>query len=436
MKPSVGDTLQLHIERLGIYGEGVARHNGFTLFVDGALPGELVAIQVTEVRSTFGRAKLIKILQSSPHWQTPPCPIFGKCGGCQIMHLKYAEQLRAKEDKVRDALERIGKIDTTILPCIPSPSPLHYRNKIQLPVNEKGHLGLYARNSHDIVEMQSCFIHCALGEKVVHAMHPLIQGIPIKYVLLKTATSTNQVLVVLVTKQEELLHSLAQKLMDSVAEIKGVVQCINPSDDNTILSQNYKVLAGQGSIEDVLCGLSFKVSPASFFQVNPGQAELLYSTALAWASPLPSETVLDAYCGVGTLSLIFAKHCKKVLGIEIVKDAVVDARENAQRNQIANARFVCGKAEEEIKQVLDCDIAILNPPRKGCDKKLLDALIEKKPSRLLYISCDPATLARDLNYLCAARYSVQKVQPFDMFPQTMHVESLALCVAKDEQPSC
>lgn len=422
------DEIVLSVENLGINGEGIGRFNGLTLFVEGALPGEIVKAHIDEVHSHFARASLLEIIQPSPHRIIPPCPLFGRCGGCQIMHLSYPEQLRHKQQRVKDALQRIGKIECEVLPCLPSPFPLHYRNKIQLPLNDNQQLGLYARGSHDIIPIECCWIHSSLGEEIFQEIRHLCKQMAIpflKHVLIKTTLRTHEALIVLVTQNKKPLNEFGETLFKKHPSIKGVVQNFSTNSSNKILGKEFHTLAGQSWIEEELCSLRFKISPASFFQVNPLQAEILYQTALKEARLTGSEIVLDAYCGVGTLALIFSKQAQRVMGIETVYEAVRDAQENAERNNIKNCSFIHGKAEEKISQMESIDIALLNPPRKGCDKSLLESLIKKQPSRIIYISCDPATLARDLHFLSNNGFEVGSVQPVDMFPQTMHVESVA-----------
>lgn len=346
------------------------------------------------------------------------------------MHLDYSQQLETKRQRVVDALERIGKIfDVPVPACVPSPNPLSYRNKIQLPVDQEHRMGLYAFNSHDIVEIEKCYIHCSLGEQVFAKLKKILKDEPdpsLRFVLIKTGVNTNQVLVILVTEGEGSpnLSRVAEKIMESSPEIKGVVQNINTSSGNVVLGKTFKTLAGHCSIVDKICGLHFKVSPASFFQVNPAQAENLYKQALEFCQLKGDETVLDAYCGVGTLSLILAPHAKQVIGVECVPDATLDAEDNAKRNQIKNTAFHCAQAENFVGTLSAIDVAVLNPPRKGCEPAFLEKLLQLKPKRIVYVSCDPATLARDLAIL-QKEYTVNIVQPFDMFPQTVHVESIA-----------
>jgi 23S rRNA (uracil1939-C5)-methyltransferase len=427
----LNQTITLEVQRLGIHGEGVGSLQGFTIFVEGALPGETVRAVLYDVRKNYGRARMIERLQTSPDRVAAPCPVFGKCGGCQLMHLEYGKQLETKRQRVIDALERIGKIHVEVLPCTASPSPLAYRNKIQLPYKD-GHLGLYAFNSHDLVEIKRCYIHCPLGERAFQAIRGVLTQSPpknLRHVLIKTAVCTHQVLVILVTEGEPDVLALAEKIKSSMPEIKGVVQNINDAPGNVILGKVSKTLVGEGSIVDTICGLTFKVSPASFFQVNPAQAENLYQKVLELCDLKGSETVFDAYCGVGTLSLLLAQKAQRVFGVELVPEAIADAQENARLNKIGNATFTCAPAEEYIGTLSSIDVAVINPPRKGCDPRFLKRLIELKPSRLVYVSCDPATLARDLSLLQAGNYRIEAVQPFDMFPQTVHVETVVKLVS-------
>lgn len=424
MKPRIGETITLSILRLGTYGEGVGSLDGFTFFVEGALPGEQVEAVVTEVRKNYGRARAIEFLVKSPHRVSPPCPVFGRCGGCQIMHLAYPQQLETKKQRVVDALERIGKFKVDVLPCVASPTPFSYRNKIQLPY-QNGHLGLYAFNTHDLIEIDKCYIHCPLGEKAFEAVKKALKRFPtpnLRHVLIKTAVHTEQVLVVLVTSRGTDVAKLAEAIQSSMPEIKGIVQNFNDEEGNVVLGRRYETVLGEGSIVDAICGLTFKVSPASFFQVNPGQAENLYRKAVEVCNFTGEEVVLDGYCGVGTLSLLMAQKANKVIGVEAVPEAIADADENSRLNGVTNVQFTCALAEEFIGTLSKIDVAVINPPRKGCEASFLQKLAHLKPKRIVYISCDPATLARDLQLLLG--YRIETVQPFDMFPQTVHVETL------------
>lgn len=430
-KPHIGQKISIAMHGLGSQGEGVGSIDGYVVFVDGALPGEVVLARMVECRKRHGFAELVAILQPSPDRIEPPCKLFGRCGGCQLMHLSYSKQLEVKQQRVIDALSRIGKIEhCEVAPCLPSPQSLAYRNKIQLPVRqgkEGIELGFYARASHDLIAVDTCHIHCALGEEVYQTVRAILQRsrVVLRHVLIKSAVHTQEALVILVA-DTPIPKRLAQEIFASSPAIKGVVQNIHDGSDNTILGRTFEVLEGSGFIQERLLGLTFNVSPASFFQINPAQAERLYAKALEYAELTGRETVLDAYCGVGTLSLLFAGGAKKVIGVECVSEAIEDAKENAKRNAICNVAFVCASVEDFIKTAPPIDIALLNPPRKGCERSVLEGIGRLSPKKLIYISCDPATLARDLSHLCSFGYHIDAIQPLDMFPQTAHVECVVM----------
>lgn len=428
MRYRPNDEITLSIHGLGSSGEGVGYLDGYTVFVDGALPGETIKARLTDCRKKFGFAKIISILTPSAYRVTPPCPLFGKCGGCQLQHLSYEKQLEAKTRKVIDALTRIGKLDPSIVQnCIASPLSLSYRNKIQLPVRGTT-LGLYAKNSHDLISVDHCLIHCDLGEEVFQKIKALIKEnpVPLRHVLIKSAISTNEVLVILVTSQRTPPMDLALQIKQAIPTVKGVIHNIHTGLENVILGNIYHTLVGESQILEQLCGLTFSISAASFFQVNPQQAEKLYLKALELADIQPNDTVLDAYCGVGTLSLIFARLAQKVIGVECVPEAIIDAKENAQRNHISNIEFTCANSEDFVHTISGIDVLLLNPPRKGADPAFLEGIKKLSPKKIIYISCDPATLARDLAVLETYGFTTKLVQPFDMFPQTSHVECVTI----------
>lgn len=420
----------IKITSLGSSGEGVGSIDGMKVFIEGALPEEEVEVELTQIKRKYAIGSLKQILVPSPDRRHPPCPLFGTCGGCQIMHLNDDAQLVAKYQKVVDALERIGGFKgISVNPCIPSPQTLHYRNKIQLPViwdKEKKIIGLYRKNSHEIIPLDRCLIQGSLGEEIFLLLKDLISVPSIRYLLIRTTHVTQEALVIFVTdgKHSKDLADLADTLINSHPSIKGVVENINPHDDNVILSSHFRLLAGQAYIQDRVGSKQFRFSASSFFQVNPLQAEALYRTAIEWANIHSSHVVMDAFCGVGALTLFAADFAKMSIGIECVPHAIEDARENARANLISNCTFYCGKAEVVMTSLPCPDIVFLNPPRKGCEPELLHFLGSNRPSALLYISCDPATLARDLKILTSHGFNIDQVQPFDMFPQTMHVETL------------
>lgn len=442
MKPRYHQEINITIQRLGIHGEGVGYWHGYTVFVDGALPGETIQARIIERKKNYGRGSLINIENPSPSRVTPRCPHFDQCGGCQLMHLEYSSQLEMKRQRVVDAFERIGKCkDLNILPCRPSPSPYGYRNKVQVPSrpSEEGiALGFYSRNSHNLVEIDGCHIHNPLGEEVFQEVKKILKKSEViaydwktlegelRFVIVKTAVNTQQALVLLVTNGNgsPSLHKAAKQILDRIPAVRGVVQNVNTIPENVVLSDEYHLLEGKPYIEEKICEMTFKVSSASFFQVNPAQAEHLYTTAIRYAGLSGKETVLDAFCGVGTLSLLVSRQAKQVIGIECVPQAIEDAKENANRNDVTNVSFICDFAESWMQGNEPFDVALLNPPRKGCEPMLLAGIGRRRPHRIVYVSCDPATLARDVAQLKEYGYHICEVQPFDMFPQTAHVETV------------
>lgn len=441
-----GHQMEVECRSLGCAGEGVCSAGGISLFVPGALPGERVSVEVDTVKPRYAKATLLSVLSPSSKRVTPPCPIFDRCGGCQIQHLSYEGQLEAKRQRVVDALTRIAKLpEVEVLPCRPARAPFAYRNKIQMAIRkEKGQLqvGFYSRNSHDLVPVEECPIHCTPGEAVYEKIRPILlqtdlepyceesgEGV-LRFLLIRTSLLTQESVVTLVTTGQEAkrVEQLARQLMERSKRVRGVAESVNRRRGNAILGDRFRTLAGSTHLFETLCGKQFRLSPAAFFQVNPPQAEALYQRALDWADLAPHQTVLDAYCGVGTLSVIAADRVARVIGIEVVESAVEDARANALLNLVQNCTFIAGTTEKIIGTVEPVDCALLNPPRKGCHPDLLRALIKRGPPRMVYLSCDPATLARDLAILSQSGYCVEAVEPFDMFPQTMHVESVAkLC---------
>lgn len=362
------------IEDLTSSGEGVGTLDGKKVFVDGALPSEEVDIEITSEKKRFSKAKLVQIRKASNDRVNPVCPLFGTCGGCQIMHLDYPAQLKWKQKRIKDAFLRIGKIDFPVSPCIPSPDPLGYRNKIHL---HEG--GFYKKHSHDVVQVDKCYIHSPIGEKAL----PLVKDA--KEAIIKSSLDTGEVLLV-----------------------------VDGKSDKPFITEK-------------LGNLRFQIRGQDFFQINPKQAVQLYEKAIQCAQLDRGMRVLDGYCGVGTLSLFAAQKAKSVLGIEQVGSAIKSARENAKLNSTSNVEFKLGKVEDELPKLGSFDAIFLNPPRAGVDPKVIHALLKHPPKRLIYISCDPATLSRDLSAL-EEKFAIEGVVPFDMFPQTVHVETLVSLV--------
>jgi len=375
--------------------------------------------------------ELLEILCKSAERVAPICEYFGNCGGCQLMHLRYKGQLNVKRQRVVDAIQRISKLDGTVVrECLPSERELHYRNKIQVPVSDNGEIGLYASDSHRLVMVHSCRIHCEVGERVFSIIGELLLGRNcehLKYILIRSAVRSDEVLVILVTDAfAENLSELVENIVEKCSNVVGIVQNVNRRQDNVILGGEYKVLFGHSYLCDEILNIKFRVSASAFMQVNSWQAEQLYQIALNYAELRPEDIVLDAYCGIGVLTLSIALQVKWVYGVECIEKAIEDAKVNASLNNIANVDFVCALVEDFIVTCQHVNVVFLNPPRKGCDSRVLEKLQHMGVERIVYISCDPATLARDVSYLSRVGYDLVKVQPIDMFPQTYHVESVAL----------
>lgn len=418
---------RLKVTSLSSEGEGIGTTSeGLKVFVDGALPGEEVEIEITDLRKSFAKGKLKSIEEPSIHRVAPICPLSGTCGGCQIMHLAYEEQLRLKRERVQEALRRIGGLEVEVEKCVPSPYPLHYRNKIQLPIvfdKETMKIGLYRKNSHEIIPIEGCHIQSDLGEKILQRMIPLLKHEKrLRTLLIRTGHHTEEALVILVSTGG-LKKTLGEQILRELPQVKGVIENINRTESNVILGTKWNVLAGRSFLREKLNGKEFLVPAGAFFQVNTYQAEQLFLQAIELASITKSDRVWDAYCGVGTLALFASDRAGDVLGTEVVAEAIDAARENATINHVKNCEFRVGLAEE--LHFGKRDVIFLNPPRKGCVEKLLHKIGKEKIGRIVYISCDPATLARDLKLLSTYNYRVETVRPFDMFPQTMHVETLA-----------
>mgnify|MGYP001466621041 CR=1 FL=1 len=446
--------LRLHITGQSHSGDGVGKVDGFTVFVPGGVQGETLLVEVTKVKSTYAHARIVKILEESPNRVTPPCPIFDRCGGCQLQHLSYEAQLNLKTTLVRDNLERIGKLkDVTVHPTLGMDVPWRYRNKAQVPFGEReGGLvaGFYELGTHDIIDMEACLIQHEESDEVVRKVKDLARelGIPpyreeehqgvLRHVVTRVGANTDQLMIVLVTNGPHLPNKkeLVKQLNEHFPRLKSVVQNINSERTNVIMGKESRTLWGEDTITDTIGDIVFVISPRSFYQVNPKQTEMLYEEALRAADLTGSETVIDAYCGIGTISLFLAQHAHHVLGVEIVDEAIADAKRNARLNGMDNVTFAVGKAEDIMPwwyaQGVRPDVIVVDPPRKGCDERLLDTIVKMQPDRVVYVSCNPSTLARDLRYLADRGFAVKEVQPVDMFPQTSHVECVSQIVLKND----
>lgn len=446
---------EIDIHGLGHEGEGVGKVDGFTVFVPRALPGERVKVKIVRTQKTYANGRLIDVLSGSADRAEPPCSIFHRCGGCQLQHMTYEAQLRHKKQTVVDALTRIGKLnmdDVTVHDTLGMDNPWEYRNKAQVPLGEiDGRLavGFYAPRTHDIIEMQSCGIQHPYNDDIVHTTKEILQGLGIKsydeqtgkglvrHIIGRVGFHTGETMVVLVTNGRKIqnVEALVDRLRAKVPHLVSIVQNVNTQQTNVIFGRETITLWGKDSITDTIGDIKFEISARSFFQVNPVQTEVLYGKALEYAELTGAETVIDAYCGIGTISLFLAKKAKEVYGVEIVPEAIEDAKKNAALNGLTNARFEVGEAETVIpkwhEEGIKPDVLVVDPPRKGCDERLLETIAAMQLDRVVYVSCNPSTLARDLQYLEQHGYKTVEVQPVDMFPHTFHVECVARLVRKD-----
>jgi len=445
----VGEKLKLNILRVGSNGEGVARVDGLTVFVPGALPREEVVAKVVLVKKNYAVAELLEVVVTSDDRVKPQCPIYEQCGGCQLQHYAYAAQLSAKQQQVKDALERIGHLSCEVLPTLGMREPWLYRNKMQFPAQgNKGELaiGCYAVKTHGVINASDCMIQEEGNNLVLGAVREWMERFHIPAYNEKTGSglvrhvmsrSSGEVLAVLVCTKADVPHSaeLISILQQRVPNLVGVVININPKQTNIIMGKECRTLWGREYLLDGFGELKFRVSPLSFFQVNRQQAEVLYNKVLELSNLAGQENVADVYCGTGTISLFLAQKVGKVYGIEIVPEAIRDAKENAFNNHIVNAEFIVGDAAKELPKLLDKgfkpDVVVVDPPRAGCEEKVLQSILSVSPKRIIYVSCNPATLARDLHIL-SNKYIIDVVQPVDMFPQTTHVETVVRLSLKNQ----
>lgn len=447
-----GGNYTIEINSLGHSGEGVGRIDDFTVFVPYALPGEKVAATITEVKKNYAKGRLTAVHIPAPARIEPKCPIYLQCGGCQLQHLEYQAQLAAKRQTVVDAVTRIAKLsDITVHPTLGATDSWYYRNKMQFPIGVAGGqvaVGCFAQGTHEIINAEHCFIQHQDNNLVAQTVRDIIAELKIttynehtgqgvmRHVLGRVGTASGEVMVVLVTatdllpQQDRILALLRSRLPG----LASVIQNVNTKRTNVILGEKTRKLWGQDTITDRLGDFTFNISARSFFQVNTAQAEVLYNKAVEYAGLSGKETVIDAYCGTGTITLFLARQAAKVYGIEIVEPAIRDARMNAQNNQVDNVEFMVGDAVDLMPRMFETgiqpNVIVVDPPRAGCERRVLETFVKMKPERIVYVSCNPASLARDLAVLVEYEYVVREVQPVDMFPQTYHVESVALIVRK------
>ena len=448
------------ISDMGVNGEGIGKVDGYTLFVKDAVIGDVVNVKVMKAKKQYGYARLMEIVEASPYRVKPVCPVARQCGGCQIQSLAYEKQLEFKSNKVRGNLIRIGgfeedQIDRIMEPIAGMKEPYHYRNKAQYPIgkDKEGNLtaGFYAGRTHQIISNLDCALGMTVNRQILEKILSYMEDNHIsaydettgkglvRHVLIRCGFTTDEIMVCIVINGNKL--PCGEKLAASLAEIPGmqsITYNINRENTNVIMGKEVRLLWGQEYITDYIGNVKYQISPLSFFQVNPVQTNVLYGQALEYAGLTGAETVWDVYCGIGTISLFLAQKAGKVYGVEIVPQAIEDAKMNAQINGIQNAEFYVGKAEDVLPdyyaqyakehpgETAHADVIVVDPPRKGCEESVLDTMVNMGPERIVYVSCDSATLARDLKYLCGKGYELEKVRAVDMFPMTVHVETVVL----------
>lgn len=451
------DYVTVTIQDMGTDGEGIGKVDGYTLFIKDAIIGDTVEAKVMKAKKNYGYARLMNIVTPSKDRVEPRCPVARQCGGCQIQQMDYDAQLAYKQNMVKNNIERIGGIsEYEMCPIIGMDDPYHYRNKAQFPVgiDQTGKLvmGFYAGRTHSIIDNQDCCIGSKINAGIlakikeymlrnhIKPYHESEHTGLVRHILIRVGFATGQVMVCLVVNGDSIPKQA--ELVETLREVEGIASIMlntNKENTNVILGNKCTTLWGNSYIEDYIGNIKYQISPLSFFQVNPSQTEKLYGKALEYAALNGNEVVWDLYCGIGTISLFLAQKAKKVYGVEIVAQAIEDAKNNARINKIENAEFFVGKAEEVLPEFYEkekaagrsahADVIVVDPPRKGCDEALLETIIKMQPNRVVYVSCDSATLARDLKYMSCHGYQVQKVQPVDQFGHSVHVETVA-CLHK------
>lgn len=443
---SVGQEYVIEITGLGNSGEGVGKIDGFTVFVLGALPEEIVKVKLQLVKKAYAIGELLTIIKKSTFRVIPKCTIFADCGGCQLQHLSYNAQLANKKEKVEQAIKRIGYLsEINVLDVLGEKEPWYYRNKMMFPVSGvlgRAKIGCYAKSSHVVIDTKDCFIQNEQNNLIMNIVRTWMNEYSIKpydekskqgtirHVMGRVSVKTGDVMLALVSKSYEIAHidELIKSLKKQLVGLKSVVQFVKKDNSNIVLSGKERLIYGDRFIQDKIGDFVFNISAKSFFQVNSQQTEVLYNEAIKLANLTGEQTVIELYCGTGTISLFLAQKAKKVIGIEIVEQAIIDAKKNAQNNGSDNVEFIVGDVAEKLPQLvkkgIKADVLVVDPPRAGCDKKVLDSILQIKAKKLVYISCNPASLARDLAILSDGGYKVKVVQPVDMFPMTSHVETV------------
>lgn len=459
------DVLEIEITDQGTTGEGIGKVSGYTLFVKDTVIGDVAKVKVMKAKKNYAFARLVEIVKPSKYRVEPLCPVAKSCGGCQLQAMNYQQQLKFKQEKVFNNIRRIGGVEDFVMKpimgmeelCVKGHEengPFHYRNKAQFPVgrDKEGKIisGFYAGRTHSIISVNDCLLGTGVNKTVMDIvkMYMTLEGVKpydevthkgvVRHVLIREGKHTGQVMVCIIINGDKLPQ--VDRLVEQLLKVSGMTDIslnINKEKNNVILGDKIIKLYGPGYIEDYIGDVKFRISPLSFFQVNPVQTEKLYSKAMEYAKLTGSETVWDLYCGIGSISLFLAKNARKVIGVEIVEPAVEDAKVNARINNIENVDFISGAAEDVVPEYFqkhkgepECnpDVIVVDPPRKGCDEKLLNTMVLMAPKRIVYVSCDSATLARDIKWLSDKGYKLVEATPCDMFGQSVHVETVALLV--------
>jgi len=442
-----GQKYIVDIVSMGHSCEGVGKYKDFTVFIPFALVGEQVEVVITEVKKSYAKGKMLNIVKASPDRVEPKCEIYYQCGGCQIQHLNYEAQLKVKHQQVVDAIERIGKQENVVIhPTLGSENPWNYRNKMQVPVARKDNdvvVGCFAQGTHTVIDTKNCLIQNEANNTIANAVRGVIKRLNIGTYDEKTGRgvlrhvigrvgSNGEVMVVLVTSTDVLpkQEKIIAELQNNIPGLVSIMQNINMQNTNVIMGKRTLNLWGKLTITDTLGDFTFNISARSFFQVNTKQAEVLYNKAVEYAQLTGKETVIDTYCGTGTITLFLAKKAKKVYGIEIVEAAIKDANKNAENNNVTNTEFLVGDATDVMPDLYKIgvrpDVIVVDPPRAGCEKAVLENFAHLKPKRIVYVSCNPASLARDIAILSEFGYVAKEIQPVDMFSETSHIECVAL----------
>ena len=437
----------------GFQGEGIAKIDNTTVFVKGAIKDEKVKTLILKVDKNISYGKIVEIINSSKERVSPDCITYSSCGGCSLRHVNYDYSLRIKENAVRTTLRKTYGKDVEIEECIAAKNPICYRNKLQFPVavskDNKAVMGVFQERTHNIIETRNCLIQDNKSQEIANFIIDFMNehGIPaydektlsgtIRHIVIRAGKKTDEIMVNLVTNQENIPHEkeLVEELIQKFTNIKTIVKNINNKNTNVILGKEVKVLYGEGFIYDFIGKYKFKISPLSFFQVNPVQTERLYSKAVEYADLKGNETIFDLYCGIGTIGIFSSDKAKKIYGIETIPEAIEDAKQNATLNNIENAEYFVGDVEKELPELIEKrsitpDVVFVDPPRKGCDKTAIDTLLKIESKRIVYVSCNPATLGRDLKLL-EVKYELEHLSVCDMFPYTSHIECVCALKLRD-----